>query len=148
MCCGSQHVVFGSRSPAAAVDVRLSPERPSIRVENSVVVSNTQCCMRDRTQLAALDGANLSLFRFRVSGSPRPNAVASNSFRNCSETCRFDEFPRRNRDLCPVPYIEHEAYVATAHVVYQDKDEVELASNGRCSRGELGENQSRTASNV
>ena len=30
-----------------------------------------------RTQSAAQDGANLSLFRFRVSGSPRPNAVAS-----------------------------------------------------------------------
>jgi hypothetical protein len=74
---GSQRVDFGSRSRAAAVDVEQSSERPSIRVENSVVVSNTQCCMRDRTQSAAQDGANPSLFRFRVSGSPRPNAVAS-----------------------------------------------------------------------
>jgi hypothetical protein len=53
MWCGSQRVDFGSRSRVAAVDVGLGPERPSIRVEIMIAVSNTQCFMRNGTQSAA-----------------------------------------------------------------------------------------------
>ena len=76
MGCGCQRVEFGSRSRAAAAGVGLSPERPSIRVE-IVVVSNTQCFMRNGTQSAAQGEANPSFLRFRVSGSPCWVSVAS-----------------------------------------------------------------------
>jgi hypothetical protein len=70
-------VDFGSRSRAAAVDVGHSPERPSIRVEIIIAVSNTQCCMRCRTQSAAQGEASLSFLRFHLSGSPCSLSVAS-----------------------------------------------------------------------
>jgi hypothetical protein len=75
--CGCQRVEFGSRSRAAAAGVGLSPERPSIRVEIMIAISNTQCFMRSGTQSAAQGEANPSFLRFRVSGSPCCFSVAS-----------------------------------------------------------------------
>src|SRR3954464_7459999 len=43
----------------------------------AVKSSNTQCCMREGTQLAARGEADPSNFRFRISGSPGHYAVAS-----------------------------------------------------------------------
>ena len=77
MGCGCQRVEFGSRSRAAAAGVGLSPERPSIRVEIMIAISNTQCCMRSGTQSAAQGEANPSFLRFRVSRSPCCFSVAS-----------------------------------------------------------------------
>ena len=73
----SQRVDLGSCSRAAAAGVGLSPERPSIRVEIIIAISNTQCCMRSGTQSAAQGEANPSFLRFRVSRSPCCFSVAS-----------------------------------------------------------------------